>query len=192
MSEFRGFIAIDINTNNNIEKFVKELKNSGAIIKLVELKNIHITIKFLGKISDNIIEKIEDIIKNATNSIQPFQIKLEGTGVFPNQDYIKIIWIGIKNTEILKNITKKIEYGLNNLNFVNKTQEFSPHITIGRVKSAKDKDKILEIIEKYKNTKFSEILIDSIKLKKSELTSKGPIYTDLIKVDFNKGVDKCN
>lgn len=192
MSEFRGFIAIDINTNNNIEKFVKELKNSGAIIKLVELKNIHITIKFLGKISDNIIEKIEDIIKNATNSIQPFQIKLEGTGVFPNQDYIKIIWIGIKKTEILKNITKKIEYGLNNLNFVNKTQEFSPHITIGRVKSVKGKDKILEIIEKYKNTKFSEILIDSIKLKKSELTSKGPIYTDLIKVDFNKGVDKCN
>ena len=192
MSEFRGFIAIDINTNNNIEKFVKELKNSGAIIKLVELKNIHITIKFLGKISDNIIEKIEDIIKNATNSIQPFQIKLEGTGVFPNQDYIKIIWIGIKKTEILKNITKKIEYGLNNLNFVNKTQEFSPHITIDRVKSAKNKDKILEIIEKYKNTKFSEILIDSIKLKKSELTSKGPIYTDLIKVDFNKGVDKCN
>ena len=58
MSEFRGFIAIDINTNNNIEKFVKELKNSGAIIKLVELKNIHITIKFLDKISDNIIEKI--------------------------------------------------------------------------------------------------------------------------------------
>ena len=192
MSEFRGFIAIDINTNTNIEKFVKELKNSGAIIKLVELKNIHITIKFLGKISDDIIEKIEDIIKNATNSIQPFQIKLEGTGVFPNQDYIKIIWIGIRKTEILKNITKKIEYGLNNINFVNKTQEFSPHITIGRVKSVKNKDKILEIIEKYKNIKFSEILIDSIKLKKSELTSKGPIYTDLIKVDFNKGVDKCN
>ena len=192
MSEFRGFIAVDIDTNSKIEKILSELEGSGAFIKLVELKNIHITIKFLGSIDFCNTEEINDIIKNATNNIQPFKIELTGMGVFPNQNYIKIIWIGIKKVEILNNISKKIEYELNNAGYGNKAQKFYPHITIGRVKSAKNKEKILEIVDKYKNTKLSEIIIDSIKLKKSELTPEGPIYTDILDINFNKGVDKCN
>jgi 2'-5' RNA ligase len=50
------------------------------------------------------------------------------------------------------------------------------------VKSAKNKQKILEVIEKYRNTNFTEIIVDSIKLKKSELTTKGPIYTDILNI----------
>jgi len=192
MSEFRGFIAIDININPKIEKILEELKNSGAFIKLVELKNIHITIKFLGNMNYDNTEEINDILKNATKNIQPFKIELEGMGVFPNQNYLKIIWIGIKKAEILTDITQKIDYDLNNAGHIIKVQKFYPHITIGRVKTAKNKEKILEIINKYKNTKFSEIKIDSIKLKKSELTPEGPIYTDLLEINFNKGVDKCN
>ena len=63
-------------------------------------------------------------------------------------------------------------------------EKIKPHLTIGRVKSAKNKEKLLDIIEKYKYKKFSEILINSIKLKKSELTSKGPIYSDIITINI--------
>ena len=163
MSEFRGFIAVDIEKNQKIENCMNEIKNSGAIIKMVELENIHITIKFLGEINDNLLDKIKDIIKNAINGVRRFNIELEGVGVFPNKNYIKIIWIGIKNVDYLERIAKRIEYGLNDIGFEFKTQKFSPHITIGRVKSAKNKDKLLEIIKKYENTRFSEFLIDSIK-----------------------------
>ncbi len=182
MSEFRGFIAIDINQDNNIDSFINEIKKSGAIIKLVESKNIHITLKFLGDINEKNIDKIEDILKNATVNIKPFKINLEGVGVFPNENYIKIIWIGIKKTENLDEIFNKINHELNSLLSINKLQKFIPHITIGRVKSSKNKEKILEIIEEYKDKKFSENLVDSIKLKKSELTPKGPIYSDVIKI----------
>ncbi len=184
MSEFRGFIAIDIKTNPEIEKFINEIENTKALIKLVELKNIHITLKFLGEISNNKIDQINEIIIESTKNIKPFKIKLIGTGVFPNENYIKIIWIGLKNTQMLSDITKKINDNLINIGLKIKPQKFHPHITIGRVKSAKNKEKILEIIEKYNNINFSEILVDTIKLKKSELTSKGPIYTDLLKIKF--------
>ena len=182
MSEFRGFIAVDIKQNNDIESFIKEIKNSGAIIKLVESKNIHITLKFLGDINDKNIDIIEDILKNATINIKPFIINLEGVGVFPNENYIKIIWIGIKKTDYLNDIFNKINHKLNSLLSINKQQKFIPHITIGRVKSSKNNEKILEIIEEYKDKKFTENLVDSIKLKKSELTPKGPIYSDVIKI----------
>jgi 2'-5' RNA ligase len=184
MSEIRCFIAIEISKNNNIEKLVKEIEKSGAIVKLVESKNIHITLRFLGDINEDLVYKIEDILKNALLDIKPFKIELYGVGVFPNVNYIKVIWIGIKKTEFLEEIFNKINKEINLIIPDTKTQKFKPHITIGRVKSAKNKEKILNIIKKYQNKKFSDILIETIKLKKSELTSTGPIYTDLIKINL--------
>ena len=95
MAEFRGFIAIDINTTPNILRLLTDITKSNADIKLVEPKNIHITLKFLGDVQENYIDKIEQIIKESVHEIEPFKIKLTGTGVFPNKNYIpqKMGWV---------------------------------------------------------------------------------------------------
>ena len=182
MSEFRGFIAVDIDTNSKIEKILIELEGSGAFIKLVELKNIHITIKFLGSIDFCNTEEISDIIKNATNNIQPFKIELAGMGVFPNQNYIKVIWIGIKQGESIEIIARKIDEQFSKIGFKKEKRDFSPHFTIARVRSFKGKDEILQVIKKYRDVQFVDLRVDSIKLKKSDLTPEGPIYTTMIEV----------
>ena len=184
MEKVRSFIAIEIGCNEKIINFINELKKSGAIIKLVEPENIHITLRFLGDISNQIIAKIEDVLKNSIDGIKPFQFCLEGVGIFPNQKYIKIIWIGIKNSEIIEELSKRINHKINLIITDNKSQKFLPHITICRVKSSKNKEKLLDIIDEFNNYKFGTIKVDSIKLKKSELTSKGPIYSDLIKINL--------
>jgi 2'-5' RNA ligase len=184
MEKIRSFIAIEIGYNQKIKELFNDIRNTGAIIKLVEPKNIHITLKFLGDISDDKIKDIEKIMENSLVDVKPFKFNLEGIGVFPNQNYIKIIWIGINNSEILEKLSKRINKKIYSIIPENKHQKFIPHITIGRVKSSKNKEKILEIVDRYKNYKFAEILVDKIKLKKSELTSKGPIYSDLIKLDI--------
>jgi len=184
MEKIRSFIAIEIGYNEKIKQLFNDIKNTGAIIKLVEPENIHITLKFLGDISDDNIKDIENIMKNSLVGIKPFQFNLEGIGVFPNQKYIKIIWIGINNSEILEKISKRINEKIYSIIPENKQQKFIPHITICRVKSSKNKEKILEIVDKYKNYKFADIIVDTIKLKKSELTSKGPIYSDIIKLNI--------
>ena len=94
MPEFRGFIAIDIEAYPKIIQFENEIKNSGAKVKLVEPGNIHITLKFLGNTEEEYIEKIEEIMKNAVKETNSFEIQLKGAGVFPNQNYIKVAWIG--------------------------------------------------------------------------------------------------
>lgn len=182
MATVRSFIALDIICNKNIENFIKDLKNSDAIIKLVEPENIHLTLKFLGEINENKIIEIENLLKNITIGIKPFKFILEGVGVFPNRNYVKIIWIGIKNTDIIEKLSEKINHEINTIIPDIKSQKFIPHITIGRIKSAKNKEKILDIADKYQNQKFSEIIVESIKLKKSELTPKGPIYNDIITI----------
>jgi 2'-5' RNA ligase len=184
MEKYRSFISIDIRCNEKILNLIDELKKSDAIIKIVEPENIHLTLKFLGDIYDKNVIEIEDILKNSISGIKPFQFNLEGVGIFPNQNYIKIIWIGIKNSEILEELSKRINHKINLLIPNIKSQKFLPHITICRVKSAKNKEKLLEIVNKYKDYKFMNIKVNSINLKKSELTSKGPIYSDIKRINL--------
>jgi 2'-5' RNA ligase len=179
MSKFRGFISIDIGSFQKLVQFGNEIKNSGANVKLVETENIHITLKFLGDTSEEHIEKIEEIMKNSVKETDSFEIKLKNVGVFPNQNYIKVIWIGIENGEIIAEIAKKIDDELSKLGFKKEKRGFSAHLTVARVRSAKSKEKLLQIIEKYRNIDFLSFNVESIKLKKSDLTPKGPIYTTL-------------
>ena len=71
---------------------------------------------------------------------------------------------------------------ISELGFKKERRGFSAHLTIARVRSVKNKDKLLQIIEKYRDIEFAKIKVDSIILKKSELTSKGPIYTNLCEI----------
>lgn len=179
MSKFRGFIAIDIESNKKLVEFENEMKKTGADVKLVDPNIVHITLKFLGDTEENLVEKIEEIMKNSVEEIEPFEMQLAGTGVFPDQKYMRVVWIGIKNGEQIGKIASKIEEQVSKLGFEKENREFSAHLTIGRVRSAKNKEKLLEIVEKYRDVTFGDCKIDSIKLKKSELTPKGPIYTTL-------------
>lgn len=182
MTKFRGFIAIDINVTPNILKFIKDITNSNADVKLVEPQNIHITLKFLGDVQEDKINDIEQIMKDSVKETEPFTIKLSGTGVFPNQNYIRIIWIGMKNVKKIETISKNIDENLTQLGFKREKRGFSSHLTIGRVKTAKNKQLLLKAIENYKDLEFSTHEVNSIKLKKSDLTPKGPIYTTLREV----------
>jgi 2'-5' RNA ligase len=179
MSIFRGFIAIDIKATPQIIIFEKEIAKTGADIKLVEPKNIHITIKFLGDTDENYIDSIEQSIKESVLEIEPFPITLKGTGVFPNQNYIKVIWIGIIDDGRIETIVRTINEKLESLGFKKENRGFSPHLTVGRVKTARNKDQLLKVIGNYQTVEFTVQNARSITLKKSELTPNGPIYTTI-------------
>ena len=184
MNHFRGFIAVEIPINETIKKLHDEIAKLPTNIKLVELKNIHITLKFLGDTNEDNIENIHRIIQNSVQDIQPFPIQLKGTGVFPNQNYIKVIWIGIEKAEKMSLISSSLNTQLSPLGFKKEKRGFNPHLTIGRVKSANGKDQLIQIIDKYKEIIFDEIIVDCIYLKKSTLTPQGPIYETIKEIKF--------
>ncbi|MEF8847606.1 MAG: RNA 2',3'-cyclic phosphodiesterase [Candidatus Thermoplasmatota archaeon] len=179
---FRGFIAIDIESSEKLLQIGEKIENTRARIKPVKPENMHITLKFLGDTEEEKIEDIEKIMKESVEDIDPFELSLEGMGVFPNQNFIKVIWAGSEPKDKSAKIANTIDEKLVSLGFKKEKRDFSPHLTIARVKSGKDKDKILEIINNNKQTFFSKQKVDSIKLKKSDLTPKGPVYSTLKKV----------
>jgi len=182
MSKFRGFIAIDIDVFPKLLEFEKKIKETGANVKLVDPENVHVTLKFLGETNMSQMEEIDKIMKDAIKDIDPFDIQLKGAGVFPNENYIKVIWIGIKQGESIDIITGKIDEQLSKIGFKKEKRGFSPHLTIARVRSSKAKDEILQVIKRYRDVQFVDLRVDSIKLKKSDLTPNGPIYSTMLEV----------
>ena len=189
MPSFRGFIAIDLTATPKILEFENTLKKIGADVKLVEPENIHITLKFLGDVEQQLIDRIDHIMNDAVYNMSPFSFTLKKTGVFPNQQYMKILWIGIENEQPIITLAKILDEQLCTLGFTKEKREFSPHLTIGRVRTAKNKEQLLRTIQTYADTLFGEFFVDSITLKKSDLTSKGPMYTTIKKASFPNKVE---
>lgn len=182
--KMRSFIAIDIEDNLK-SKIVDIQNNIGSKylkIKFVEPENLHFTLKFLGEIEEKNIEDIYKILQKNLENYKPFEIDLKGLGAFPSFSYIRVLWIGIQDeSNSLINIADGLNMDLRNLGF-KKEKKLIPHLTIGRVKFVKDKEKILQILKELQNVKIGKMMVDRILIKKSVLTPKGPIYSDLKEV----------
>jgi 2'-5' RNA ligase len=176
---FRGFISIGITAFPKIIEFENAILNTKVNVKLVSPNNIHITLKFLGNVDEELVEPIQHAISESAQGVTPFSITLRGTGVFPNPNYIKVIWIGIENAEPLMHIASILEGKLEDLGFQKERRSFSAHLTIGRVRTAKNKQQLIQAIGRYDQEEFGVEQVTNINLMKSELTPKGPIYSIL-------------
>ncbi|MHA1147305.1 MAG: RNA 2',3'-cyclic phosphodiesterase [Promethearchaeota archaeon] len=186
----RTFIALELKdkkTIDNIITFGARLKQNQSRIKLVEPNNLHLTVKFLGNIQESVAPKIYKIIKSEINDIffqgKTMEYTLAGAGQF---NRFSVIWIGLKgDLQFLQEIKDIVEQKLNTELNIEKDRrtKFKPHLTIARLKSNrinyKTFDSFKKIISENKDFQYGPFSISQIKLKKSELTPKGPIYTDL-------------
>ncbi len=152
----------------------REVKPAGSM-KLVERENIHLTLKFLGEVNDKKIPAITENL-NFLNEEKKFKVILKGVGAFPNAGHARVIWVGVEDGDVIINLNKKIEEELSKLGF-GRDERFHPHFTIARVKFVKDRGKLQDIFEKYKNEEFCNFIAEKIELMKSELTPKGPVYS---------------
>jgi 2'-5' RNA ligase len=182
MSPFRGFIAIDIPSLPAIENVLDTLKKTGANLKLVEPENLHITLKFLGDTPDTQIQEIHTVLETCIQDIHPFTIQLQRLGVFPNNNYMKVIWIGIQDDNQLLLLSKSINQLLKPLGFKTEKRPFQPHFTLARVRSAKNKAAVHKFILDHADDDFGTFTVNTIDLKKSQLTPSGPIYTTVTSV----------
>jgi len=175
----RAFIAVEIGPLEELVIFLDEIRDTGADIKLVEPENIHITLKFLGDIDEGTVPEISNIIRDASLDLKPFTLKLLDTGAFPNLNYIKVLWVGLEDPGPLPVLAKVLDDKLHQLGFNKEKRGFKPHVTIGRVKSRKNKEALKKILINSQNRDFGKIDVKSICLKKSILSSKGPTYYTL-------------
>lgn len=164
----RPFIAVDCKEQKNYLKSIQsQLPIKESKLKIVS--DFHITLKFLGKTPKN--EIIEIINKLKGIKFKEFNFSLDNIGFFPNDNYIRVIWLGTKENSEIMNLQKIIDKTIKTKNDF----KFKPHITLARVKQVTDRD---NFFNKIYNIKYEEktINVKSFKLMNSTLTPLGPIY----------------
>ncbi len=177
MNYIRAFIAADIDEPDIVDKIrvvKKSLTGDNFKIKFVEDENLHLTLKFLGEVDERLIPQIEEKMLNIKAS--SFTITLKNIGVF-TPSYPRVLWIGVeRGASNLAELASNINVNLSGLGFREEKKDFTPHLTIGRVKYVKNKSQLIEKIQALKDLDFGSMTIKCFKLKKSTLTPNGPIY----------------
>ena len=182
----RAFIAIEISEElkGALERIESHLKYAGADIKWAKPDSIHLTLKFLGDITEEQRKEISGKLDEISKSVQPFDVTLKDIGAFPKIEHPRVIWVGLDNGAAQSvEIASRVEAALSTLGFAKEDRAFSPHLTIGRVRSSHNVDKLKEKIPGAASDILSsgEIVhrVASIVLFQSTLTPHGSIYTKL-------------
>ena len=182
----RSFLAIELDGNlvPKILDVQKEFKKTNGNIKYVSSENMHFTLKFFGNIDLDMVEDIGNAVEKVIKNYSSFDLNIKKCGCFPNKNVIKVLWLGLDEGSPIKDLQKDLDKEFRKLGF-KKEKNFISHLTIGRVKSPKNKNEIRNTIEKLEDIEIGQMTVSRICLKKSTLTPQGPIYEDIKVFELN-------
>jgi 2'-5' RNA ligase len=180
----RSFIAVDLDDASVRERIVTAqggLVQTGAQLKIVGPEVMHLTLRFLGEIPKATVDKVKEAMDSVR--FQPFEVEFIGLGVFPNTRRINVVWVGFKQgEEKLNDIFHQLEPKLRQIGLPPDNKGFSPHMTLARVKSAVNRHALAQFVESLREQEFGAMPVRAVRLKKSTLTPKGPVYTTIHEV----------
>ncbi len=171
----RVFIAISVSDDviKEVARMQEQLKKRLQFVgKLTELENLHLTLKFLGDVDEETLEKVKEKLK--TLRFEPLKLKLGHVGAFNYKNMPRIIWIKILG-DVAK-VQKQVDESLKDL--FKPEERFMSHLTLARIKHVGD----LKYAQDYiKHLKLPPIawIENKIQLKESILKIDGPVYVNL-------------
>ncbi len=168
----RLFVAVELPKEIKDKLYDFQLKIKPFVKAVfVHKKNLHLTLKFLGEVEEKRLDGIKNKLKNV--NVRKFKVRIEGTGVFPNEKFIRIVWVGLGPEEKVIELQKKVDEEL--IEFSEQETRFKAHLTLARVKHVKNKKNLLDFL---KNSNIGgEFVVSEFSLIKSELTKDGPRYS---------------
>jgi 2'-5' RNA ligase len=151
-------------------------------IKFVEKENLHFNLKFFREISDEKVEELKKILEDVCKGYQPFEIGISGVGAFPSRNYVRVIWLGVKDGyQALASLAERIENASESLGFETE-EKFVPHLTLGRVRSGRNKNEMLTLLKELENVEIGKMKVDKVILFQSKLSPRGPAYEEVFSV----------
>lgn len=182
MARIRTFIAVDLGKTirDRAIALQEKLARTGTEVKWVEPENLHVTLLFLGEVDDRELPKVCRIVADGARNQPPFLLSIETLGCFPNPRRPRVVWIGVgEGTQPLTSLHDALETPLLELGYRREERRYTPHITLGRVKSDRSTEALAAALAKQAYWKGGETTVQEILVMSSELKSQGPVYTVL-------------
>jgi RNA 2',3'-cyclic 3'-phosphodiesterase len=186
MGLLRAFIASEIPPalQDAIQSATVALRTSlgSELVRWVPAHNVHLTLKFLGDVSPSSVDLIKQMLVSEALEFLPFNMQVEGLGCYPNARRPRVLWVGLTAPPELTSLQRAIETAAARLGYESEDRDFSPHLTIGRVRqnaSSGDLQRIRTAMETTRVGLLGNTRMDAVQLFKSELRPEGSVYTKL-------------
>lgn len=177
----RTFVALELSdaVRGQLKEAQDILRTGSSRLTFVDPSLIHITVKFLGEVDEKMLVRIQDALK--TIPYQPFPVSA-GNVTVNNPKRPHTVWCAIDDKGNGERLLSLVEDALSPLGFPRESRKFTPHATVARVKDADPS--LFAVLDQLKGRNYGECRVSGLKLKKSTLTPRGPVYEDLLEVKW--------
>jgi 2'-5' RNA ligase len=182
MARLRTFVAVDLGREirQRIVALQEELARTGTEVKWVEPENLHVTLLFLGEVEDREIPQVCRIVADGAQQQPAFLMSIESVGCFPNVRRPRVVWVGVgEGAQPLIALHDALEIPLQELGYRREERRYTPHVTLGRVKSDRSTAALASALERKAVWKGGEITVGEILVMSSKLSPQGPRYNVL-------------
>jgi len=173
----RVFVSLDVEDDNisrRVAEIQRRIAETRADLKLVDINILHLTLFFIGEVHESMVETICRSLSKIDGN--PIEIEVRGLGAFPTISQPRVVFARIgKGSEKIIERAGRVSEELSKIGF-KAGEEFSPHITLARVRSHVNVDKLILFIKNNSDILIGETITSRLRLKKSILTPRGPIY----------------
>ncbi|MEE6210721.1 RNA 2',3'-cyclic phosphodiesterase [Salarchaeum sp. III] len=183
----RLFVSVDLPDalHDDVADVQSEFADADGL-SFIDPAQSHVTMKFLGDVPESEVDAVADALETGVTDIgiEPFEATYGGLGVFPNLDYISVLWLGVESgTEAFVRLHEAIEQELVEFGFDPEDHEFTPHVTLARMQHAGGKDLVRELVQEWSPT-VGTARVSEVRLTESTLTHEGPEYETVAAVSL--------
>jgi len=177
----RTFLALELSgeIRERLIEAQKVLGGSSARLTFVDPALIHITVKFLGEVDERRLVQVQEAVKKI--AFAPFPVTA-GCVTVNNPKRPHTVWCSIDDGGNGARLLGLVEAALAPLGFAREERRFTAHATVARVRDFDPS--LMKALEQLKGKTYGSCTVGGLKLKKSTLTPRGPIYEDLLEVTW--------
>jgi 2'-5' RNA ligase len=185
---WRVFCALELPQHvcDRVLQHIAKLKESTpqARASWARAANLHLTIKFLGDISQHGVDDLSAAAARAAASVEPFHLRVDQSGVFPQRGPAKVLWLSVEDLAgTLTRLQTTLEEEFALAGFAKEARPFHPHLTVARLRQAQD---ARALTSAHKSLRFEpvEFEVRELLVIRSELSSEGSKYSIISRHDF--------
>jgi 2'-5' RNA ligase len=188
LARLRLFVALDLPEGLK-QAIGEEMARADASrgIRWASPQQVHLTLKFLGHIEEDKLQKVVDLLAKAARSHPPMRLRLQGSGAFPSPAKARVLWLGISgDLHELADLAKDIDAKMAKVGVDREKRRFKPHLTLARSKNPFDAESMVESWQEWMDEREDlDFKVGEVRLYRSFLKPSGPEYVGL--AGFNLG-----
>lgn len=174
---FRAFYAIKLNdeTRAATQKVISELQSLdwSQFVRWVPVNNLHITLRFLGDVTESQLKMINTALIDKLQNISPFSILFKEPRLFPHFRKPKVVAVLVPHNDALDQLADLFEQCAISAGLEPQMRQFKAHLTLGRCNKSFPKRIKIEPMP------LSLTLpVNSVSLYQSILSESGPTYIE--------------